>query len=45
MEPFIARLQQLLEPLVLSFMGVGVGVLVISVMLPLFKAISSLGSI
>ncbi len=45
MERFIARLQQLLEPLVLSFMGVGVGVLVISVMLPLFKAISSLGSI
>ncbi len=40
---YIARLERLLEPILLTIMGVGVAVLVISVMYPLFTSIAKLG--
>lgn len=40
---FISRLERLLEPILLSVMGIFVGVLVISIMYPMFTSISSIG--
>ena len=40
---YIARLERLLEPILLTLMGIGVAVLVVSVMYPLFTSISKLG--
>lgn len=39
---YIQRLDRLLEPILLTCMGVGVGILVISVMYPLFSSIAAL---
>ena len=39
---YIGRLERLLEPILLTVMGIGVAVLVVSVMYPLFTSISSL---
>ena len=40
---YIARMERLMEPILLTIMGVGIAILVISVMYPLFTSISSLG--
>lgn len=40
---YIARLERLLEPILLTLMGIGVAVLVVSVMYPLFTSIAKLG--
>ena len=40
---YIARLERLLEPILLTVMGIGVAVLVVSVMYPLFTSIAKLG--
>ncbi|MDU5253816.1 MAG: type II secretion system F family protein [Veillonella sp.] len=40
---YIARLERLLEPILLTIMGIGVAVLVVSVMYPLFTSIANLG--
>lgn len=40
---YIARLERLLEPVLLTVMGIGVAVLVVSVMYPLFTSIGKLG--
>ena len=40
---YIARLERLLEPVLLTVMGIGVAVLVVSVMYPLFTSIAKLG--
>ncbi|MDU2116488.1 MAG: type II secretion system F family protein [Veillonella sp.] len=40
---YIARLERLLEPILLTLMGIGVAVLVVSVMYPLFTSIANLG--
>ncbi len=40
---YIARLERLLEPILLTVMGIGVAVLVVSVMYPLFTSIANLG--
>ena len=40
---YIARLERLLEPVLLTLMGIGVAVLVVSVMYPLFTSIAKLG--
>ena len=40
---YIARLERLLEPILLTLMGSGVAVLVVSVMYPLFTSIAKLG--
>ena len=40
---YIARLERLLEPVLLAVMGIGVAVLVVSVMYPLFTSIGKLG--
>ena len=40
---YIARLERLLEPILLTIMGIGVAVLVVSVMYPLFTSIAKLG--
>lgn len=42
MAKYIGRLERLLEPILLTVMGIGVAVLVVSVMYPLFTSISSL---
>lgn len=39
---YITRLERLMEPILLSMMGIGIAILVISVMYPLFTSISSL---
>ena len=39
---YIARIERLMEPILLTIMGVGIAILVISVMYPLFTSISSL---
>lgn len=39
---YIARMERLMEPILLTIMGVGIAILVISVMYPLFTSISSL---
>ena len=39
---YIARLERLMEPILLSIMGIGIGILVVSVMYPLFTSLSSL---
>lgn len=44
MTQYIARLERLMEPLLLSIMGIGIAILVVSVMYPLFTSISNLGS-
>ena len=40
---YIGRLERLLEPVLLTVMGIGVAVLVVSVMYPLFTSIAKLG--
>ena len=40
---YITRLERLLEPILLTVMGIGVAVLVVSVMYPLFTSIAKLG--
>ena len=40
---YIGRLERLLEPVLLTVMGIGVAVLVVSVMYPLFTSIGKLG--
>ena len=40
---YIARLERLLEPILLTVMGIGVAALVVSVMYPLFMSIAKLG--
>ena len=40
---YIARLERLLEPILLTLMGIGVAVLVVSVIYPLFTSIAKLG--
>ncbi|WP_251422820.1 type II secretion system F family protein [Veillonella agrestimuris] len=44
MEQYITRLERLMEPLLLSIMGIGIAILVVSVMYPLFTSISNLSS-
>ena len=39
---YITRLERLMEPILLSIMGIGIAILVVSVMYPLFTSISSL---
>lgn len=39
---YINRLERLMEPILLAIMGIGIGVLVVSVMYPLFTSLSSL---
>ena len=40
---YIARMERLMEPILLTIMGIGIAILVISVMYPVFTSISSLG--
>lgn len=44
MDSYVTLMERLLEPLLLVFMGLGVGILVAAVMMPLFTSISALGS-
>lgn len=39
---YISNLERLLEPILLSVMGIGVGILVVSVMYPMFTSISAI---
>lgn len=38
----MAKLQQLMEPIMVSLMGIGVAILVIAVMLPMFNAVTAM---
>lgn len=42
LERFISRVERMLEPIMLSFIGLGIGVMVLSVMLPMFNSISAM---
>lgn len=39
---YMAKLQQLMEPIMVSLMGIGVAILVIAVMLPMFNAVTAM---
>ncbi|WP_298704691.1 type II secretion system F family protein [uncultured Veillonella sp.] len=39
---YMHKVQQLMEPLMITFMGVGVAILVIAVMLPMFNSVSAI---
>lgn len=38
----MTKVQQLLEPIMVSLMGIGVAILVIAVMLPMFNAVTAM---
>lgn len=42
---YMRKLQQLLEPIMVSLMGIGVAVLVIAVMLPMFNAVTAIQNV
>ena len=39
---YMTKVQQLLEPIMVSLMGIGVAILVIAVMLPMFNAVTAM---
>ncbi|MBS4913889.1 MAG: type II secretion system F family protein [Veillonella sp.] len=45
MNRYMKKVEQLMEPLMISLMGIGVAVLVIAVMLPMFNAVSAIQNI
>ena len=42
---YLKKWERLMEPMMISFMGIGVAVLVMAVMIPLFNSISAIQNI
>lgn len=43
-ETYSKQCQKLMEPLLLSLMGIGVGILIVAIMVPMFSAVTSVGN-
>ena len=43
LDAYIKTLERLLEPILLSIMGLGIGILVATIMVPIFNSVSALG--